>query len=127
MEQDEFNYYFSIVGDIETQSDILEKIFCDLGVFDTKTVNPHNQKSFINFISFCINHQTYNELSNNDINSLLENIQSDIKVSANWSIIPPKYTNSDLAITYFRFKKENDMKKYLTHYVLGNNYHIIKE
>ena len=127
MEQDEFNYYFSIVGDIEKQSDILEKIFSDLGVFDTKTVNPKNQKSFINFVSFCADHQTYNKMSDIDINILLDNLQSNIQVSANWSIVPPINTNNDLAVTYFRFKKENDMKKYLTQYVLGNNYHIIKD
>lgn len=127
MEKDELNYYFSIVGDIELQSDVVEKIFNDLGVFDTKTINENNKKSFINFISYCIDHQTYQKLSDKDISELMSNLTNNITVSANWSIVPPKYINDELAITYFRFKKEEDKERYLAYYILGKNYHDLKD
>lgn len=127
MEKDELNYYFSIVGDIELQSDVVEKIFNDLGVFDTKTINENNKKSFINFISYCVDQQTYQKLSDKDISELMSNLTNNITVSANWSIVPPKYINDELAITYFRFKKEEDKERYLAYYILGKNYHDLKD
>lgn len=121
-----FDYYFTIVGSLSKQSMIVEKIFSDMGVFDTSSINANNHSSFKNFVSFCINDRRHNALSELEIDELLEKVNERATVSANWSIIPPKHLCNDLSITYFVFKDIQDMKKYFAYQSLGENYNILQ-
>jgi len=120
-----FDYYFSIVGSLPKQSMILEKIFSDLGAFDTSYINPKNHSSFVNFISFCVDERRHNALSEFEIDELLEKVTEQAKVSANWSIIPPKNLCKDLSIRSFTFRNKEDMMKYFVYHSLGENYNIL--
>lgn len=125
MPNKKFKHQFIMVGNILDQSQVLEKIFEDMGIFDTKLVNTKNKNTFLDYVTKCVKHQYYQKFSISDVELLIDTLDNDIKVSANWAIIPPKNTDKNLSITHFMFRKKEDMEKYFMYQMIGGDYQIL--
>ena len=127
MIDDRFKYYFTLVGSLNEQHDILEKIYSDMGIFDTSALTSKNKSSFITYLLKCFNIRYYNQLADSKIEELITAINNDVQVSANWCLLPPKETDNKLSITYFLFRNKKDKDKYLLQKLLGPKYQILNQ